>query len=83
MPHYVALNHIGVLLCHNFKFDVLEVQGEVIFIEILWKQKRTRWERFSDVQFSPKSIEYNIIATTKHDIVHFSRKKGSPVTWLI
>lgn len=51
MPHYVALNQIAVLLCQNFKFDVLEVQGEVIFIEILWKQKRTRWETFQMSNF--------------------------------
>jgi len=35
MPLYVALNCVAVLLCHNFKFDILEVQGEVIFVEIL------------------------------------------------
>lgn len=40
MPHYVALNHMVVFLCHNFKLDILDIQ--VTFIEILWKQKRAR-----------------------------------------
>lgn len=40
MPHYVALNHMVVFLCHNFKLDILDIQ--VTFIEILWKQRRAR-----------------------------------------
>lgn len=52
LPHYIALNHIAVLLCHNFKFDILEVQGEGIYIEILWTQEKKKKQDGKGFQMS-------------------------------
>lgn len=78
MPHYVALNHIAALLCHNCRSDILKVQGEVIFIEILWKQKSKvgrvfRWSVFTEVD-RMQDLE---LRQTRHDIAHFL---ASPMT---